>query len=163
MKYPKLLLVNFNKQILFGLMALAVSCGYLSASHSSHTNHNEHRVDTDSRLSGYSLEHEFWSAVQNHHKDILTELISSIFLGGNAQGNFDFDAEMAKLRNLSISDFTISNVVESQDEDIRIISYDFVAAGATPINDHRISVWQRKKHKHHQFFWQLISHSSYGL
>lgn len=149
--------MNFNKTILIVMAALgAITWIPLAA------NHAEHRFDTDSRLSGNSLEYELWNLVQAHDRDGLDELISPFFLGGNIQGIRNSSTEIATLRNLSITSFVISNVVESQDEDIRIISYEFAAAGPTPMNDHRISVWQRKKHKHHQFFWQLISHSNFS-
>lgn len=159
MKYFKSFIpLPFNKAILITLVALGTASWIpLSA------NHNEHRVDADSRLSGNSLEYELWNSVQTQNKDTLTELISPLFLGGNIQGVRNFDTEIAILRNLSINSFAINNVIESQDEDFRIIAYDFTATGPTPINDHRISVWQRKKHKHHQFFWQLISHASFSI
>lgn len=159
MKYFKSFIpLTLNKGILITLLALgAVSWLPLCA------NHGEHRVDADSRLSGNSLEYDLWNSVQTQNKDVLAELISPIFLGGNIQGIRNYDNEIATLRNLSITSFVINNVVESQDEDIRIIAYDFTAAGPASINDHRISVWQRKKHKHHQFFWQLISHSSFSI
>lgn len=152
-------LINvLNYSFIFTLFTLtSVACLPLQAGH------NEHRMDMDSRLSGNSLEFELWNSIQNHNKDALAELISPIYLGANMQGIRNYDTEISSLKNLSITGFLITNVVESQDESIRVISYDFNATGPIPISDHRISVWQRRKHKHHQFFWQLISHSSFSL
>lgn len=121
---------------------------------------NEHRVDTDSRLSGASLETEFWERVRDHDANMLSDLTSSIFLGGNANGPVSRDAELAGLAGLNFDSFSINNVIESQSDDIRIISYNFVTSGQNAFNDQRISVWQRTKHKHHQYSWQWISHTN---
>ncbi|MBA3815397.1 MAG: hypothetical protein H0X29_02550 [Parachlamydiaceae bacterium] len=150
-------LFSFHKLALTTIIALGSFTSLPLAA-----NHSEHRFDTDSRLSGNSLEHDLWNLVQSKDHDKLADLISPMFLGGNLQGMRNYDSELSILKNLSITGFTITNVFESQDEDIRIISYDFTATGDLPINDHRISIWQRKKHKHHQFFWQLISQSTYS-
>lgn len=123
---------------------------------------NEHRVDTDSRLSGASLEHQLWSLVQNRDVDALSELISPMYLGGNTIEFLYHDAEIAKLAHLHINNFSLSNIIESQEDDIRIIAYNFAATGQTSINDRRISVWQRVRHKHHHYFWRLISHSNFS-
>ena len=127
-----------------------------------HSNHGNHRVDTDSRLSGNALEHQFWTVVQNQDLHGLHELISPAFLGRNELGSYDHGAKLNALQHLAIESFSITNMVESQEDDIRIASYDFTTTGPYPIHDHRVSVWQRKKHKHHQFFWQLISQSSFS-
>lgn len=158
MKYFKSFMPAFLKAAFIAIVAVSAMTSISLAA-----THGEHRVDADSRLSGNSLEHELWGFVQSKNEHGLTELISPFFLGGNLQSNRNYETFLAILKNLSITEFSISNVVESQDEDIRIISYDLVAQGSIPILDHRISVWQRKKHKHHQFFWQLISHSSFSL
>lgn len=157
MKYYKL----FNISIFYKATPIALIAFIMSVWNPLTANHSIHRYDTDSRLSGHSLEHDLWHLVQTHD-DKFEELISPLFLGRNTQGIRNYDAEIEALKNLSITSFAINNIIESQDEDIRIISYDFTATGANPINDHRISVWQRKKHKHHQFFWQLISHSNFS-
>lgn len=122
--------------------------------------HREHRFDTDSRLSGTSLENQLWQAIQTHNAEILSELISPIYLGGSAALGFTgHSSEISNLTNLNIDNFSILNISETQGEDIRIVAYQLVANGSTPLNDRRVSVWQRTKHKHHQFFWQLISHT----
>jgi hypothetical protein len=138
------------------LLAAAITTPVsLPASHS-----HEHRVDTDSRLSGASLETEFWERVRDHDADMLSDLIASLFLGGNASGSISRDAELAGLAGLNFDSFSINNVVESQSDDIRIITYNFVTSGQNAINDQRVSVWQRLQHKHHQYSWQWISHTN---
>lgn len=156
MKYFKL----FNPSIFNKAAPIALIAFVMNIWNPLIANHSIHRFDTDSRLSGHSLEHDLWHLVQTHD-DKLNELVSPLFLGRDTQGLRNFDTEIDALRNLSITGFEINNIIESQDEDIRIISYDFTATGPIPINDHRISVWQRKKQKHHQFLWQLISHSNF--
>lgn len=153
----KLKQVIQGKYACFGLLIYAALATpvYLQAGHG-----HEHRVDQDSRMSGDSLEHQFWDLVKNQDNDKLADLISPIFLGGNANGAINRNAEIAGLSNLNFDSFSINNVVESQSEDIRIITYNFITTGPNSINDQRVSVWERTKHKHHQYSWQMISHSN---
>lgn len=132
---------------------------YAEASHDREHRNNEHRVDTDSRLSGNSLENQLWSAIQSHNSDTMSNLISPIYLGGKSSGFAGHSDHIHYLSHVNIDSFSITEVIESQSDDIRIIAYHFIANGPTAFNDRRVSVWQRIKHKHHQFFWQLISHS----
>lgn len=151
---------HFIAATLFGV-AISVTCpclvesGYERRLEAGH----DHRVDTDSRLSGASLENRLWEAIQLHHIEELAELVSPIFLGGTNLGFTGHTSEISNLLNLHIQNFSIVNVSETQSDDIRIVAYQLIAHGQTPLNDRRVSVWQKTKHKHHQYFWQLISHS----
>lgn len=144
---------------LIASVLLGVAASTVTISNIAEASH-EHRFDTDSRLSGASLENSLWEAIRSHHLDELAELVSPIFLGGNASVGFTgHTSEISNLLNLHITNFTINNISETQGEDIRIVAYHLTADGSNPLNDRRVSVWQRTKHKHHQFFWQLISHT----
>lgn len=120
---------------------------------------SKHRYDEGSRLSGFALENQLWGLIKNNDEDKLSDLISPMFLGRSSLGLFNHDKMVTHLMNLDIQDFQIIEVQESQAEDVRIISYHFIANGESPVNDYRVSVWKRVKYKHHLYYWRLINHS----
>lgn len=97
---------------------------------------------------------KFWNDVKEQDVTAYSRLIAKRFQGLNTAGHYNKDEQIAGLQGLTVTAFTLNNLIAARYEDTLVISYDFLAEGSGIVSGPSIDIWHKKKCR-----WKLISHS----
>lgn len=110
--------------------------------------------ENDSQKIGEKLVSQFWQNVEKQDICAYSKAIACSFQGLNLAGIYDREDQIFGLSHLTVTAFELKNLVQTQEGNTLIVSYDFYALGEGIVSGPSIDVW----HKTSQG-WKQVSHS----
>lgn len=96
----------------------------------------------------------YWSEVVDQDVSGYSSLISKKFQGLNESGHYDRQEQISGLKDLTVTQFKLKNLIAARFGDTIVASYDFIAEGSGVTSGPSLDVWHQKEK-----CWKLVSHS----
>lgn len=131
-----------------------MSLGTLSASKPKDARKELKSSKKSSQRLGFTLVNHFWEEVEEQDVNAYSELLAPHFQGINVDGIYTRSEQISGLEGLTVTSFTITNLIAARYCNTLVVSYDFTAEGDGVTSGPSIDIWEEKDHE-----WKLISHS----